>query len=125
MLLLLHTRIEVRGIRGPRGGRTVFEGTPVILRRFPRMICFSRIFEGTVFDGAPVVLRRSTRTICFPRVFERAIQAARSTSFHRAVAMELARPWSGGNVWTTVVHRSQQSAVAAGGLLMLCLLGCH
>src|SRR5713226_4339042 len=87
MLLLLHTRIEVRGIRGPRGGWTVFEGTPVIRRRFPRMICFSRIFEGTVFDGAPVVLRRSTRTICFPRIFERAVRGDWSARFHRADAV--------------------------------------
>src|SRR5712692_5090197 len=100
MLLLLHTRIEVRGIRGPRGGWTVFEGTPVIRRRFPR-------------------------TICFPRIFERAVRGDWSARFHRAVAMELARPRSGSDVWTTVIHRSQQSAVAAGGLLMLCLLGSH
>src|SRR6267154_2780547 len=35
-----------------------------------------------------------------------------------AAAVEFAGPRCGGNVWTTVVHRSQQSAVAAGGLLM-------
>ncbi len=30
LLLLLQPRIDARGIRGPQGGRTVFEGAPVI-----------------------------------------------------------------------------------------------
>src|SRR5713226_7591571 len=100
VLLLLQTRIEARSIWGPRGGWTVFEGAPVIRGRF-------------------------ARTICFPRVFGRTIWGDRSASFHRAVAMELARPRTSGNVWTTVIHRCQQSTVAARGLLMLGLLGGH
>src|SRR6266571_1160717 len=100
LLLLVQSRIHARSVRGPRGGRTVFEGTSVIRRWFPR-------------------------TICFPRVFESAVRRAGSARGHRATTVELARPRSGGNVWTTVVHGSQQSAVAACGLLMLRLLGGH
>src|SRR6266571_7075619 len=100
LLLLVEPRIDARGVRGPRGGRTVFEGTSVIRRWFPR-------------------------TIRFPRVFESAVRRAGSARGHRATTVELARPRSGGNVWTTVVHGSQQSTVAAGGLLMLRLLGGH
>ena len=100
LLLLVEPRIDARGVRGPRGRRTVFEGTSVICRRFPR-------------------------TIRFPRIFKSAVRKAGSARGHRATTVELARPWSGGNVWTTVVDRSQQSAVAAGGLLMLRLLGSH
>src|SRR6266702_1396911 len=34
LLLLVEPRIDARGVRGPRGRRTVFEGTSVICRRF-------------------------------------------------------------------------------------------
>src|SRR5258708_23611343 len=88
------------------------------------MIRFSRGFERTVFNGAPV-LRRFTWMICLLRVFERAIRTAMSARFHRAAAVEFTRPRCGGNVGTTVVHRSQQSAVATGGVLMLRLFGSH
>src|SRR6267154_2527867 len=73
------------------------------------MIRFPRVFERTVFDGAPV-LRRSTRMTCLLLVFERTIRTAMSASFRRAAAVD---------------HRSQQSAVAAGGLLMLRLFRRH
>ncbi len=86
LLLLLQPRIDARGVRRPRGGRTVFERAPVIRRRFPR-------------------------TICFPRVFERTVRGDRSASFRRAAAVELARPRSGGNIWPAVIDRRQQSAV--------------
>src|SRR5258708_11730041 len=88
------------------------------------MICFSRVFERTVFDGAPV-FRRFTWMVCLLRVFEGAIRIAMSASFHRGASVEFARPRCGGNVGTTVVHRSQQSAVATGGVLMLRLFGSH
>src|SRR5258707_11464684 len=88
------------------------------------MIRFSRVFERTVFDGAPV-LRRSTGMTCLLLVFEGTIRTAMSASFRRAAAVEFAGPRCGGNVWSTMVHRSQQSAVAAGGLLMLRLFRRH
>src|SRR6266705_3129244 len=125
LLLLVQSRIHARSVRGPRGGRTVFEGTSVIRRWFPRTICFLSTFGRAVFEGAPVIRRWISRTIRFPRVFESAVRRAGSARGHLATTVELARPRSGGNVWTTVVHGSQQSTVAAGGLLMLRLLGGH
>src|SRR5712692_5738712 len=91
LLLLLQPGIDARGVRGARGGRTVFEDAPVVIRR------------------------RIARTIRFPRVFDRAIRVSGSATFHRAAAAELARPRSGGNVWTTTIHGSQQRPVGAGG----------
>src|SRR5258708_38726294 len=88
------------------------------------MIRFSRVFERTVFDGAPV-LRRSTGMTCLLLVFERTIRTAMSASFRRAAAVEFAGPRCGGHVWAAVAHRSQPSAVAAGGLLMPSLLRGH
>src|SRR6267154_997951 len=88
------------------------------------MIRFPRVFERTVFNGAPI-LGRSPRMACLLLVFERTIRTAMSASFPPAAAVEFAGPRCGGNVWTTVVHRSQQSAVAAGGLLMLRLFRGH
>src|SRR6267154_5638304 len=88
------------------------------------MIRFPRVFKRTVFNGAPI-LGRSTGMACLLLVFERTIRTAMSASFPPAAAVEFAGPRCGGNVWATVVHRSQQSAVAAGGLLMLRLFRRH
>ena len=85
LLLLLQPGIDARGVRGARGGRTVFEDAPVVIRR--------RIARTIRFP-----------TIRFPRVFDRTIRVSGSATFHRAAAAELARPRSGGNVWTTVIH---------------------
>src|SRR6266568_3754507 len=61
LLLLVEPRIDARGVRGPRGGRTVFEGTSVIRRWFPRTIRLPRIFESAVFERAPVIRRWISR----------------------------------------------------------------
>src|SRR5216683_2022020 len=87
LLLLLQPRIDPRSIRGPRRGRTIFGDTPVTCGWFPR-------------------------TICLPRVFERVVRGLRSASVHCPATFELARPRSRGNVWPTMIHRSQQRPVA-------------
>src|SRR6266568_1857301 len=54
-----------------------------------------------------------------------ALRTRRSARFHSATAAQLAGPNTGGHVWPAVVHRSMQSPICAGGLLMLCLLRSH
>ena len=53
------------------------------------------------------------------------VAVRRATRFHSATAAPLAGPNTGGHVWPAVVHRSMQSPICAGGLLMLCLLRGH
>src|SRR5690242_987388 len=100
LLFLLEPGINARTIRWPRG-------------------------RGTVFEGASVICWHSLRAIRFPRIFGRAIRVAGSAGFYCATSVKFARPRSGGNVRTTVVHRGAQIPVRSGRFEMTILLRGH
>src|SRR6267143_4114898 len=79
----------------------------------------------TVWVGASLVRQGISPPVIFLRVLGGAVRTARSARFHRGMAVEFARPHTGSNVWPAAVHGSQQSAICAGGLLMLGLVGGH
>lgn len=60
----------------------------------------------TVWVGAFVIRRRIPRTIRFFPVFGRTIRSDRSAGCQRAATAKLTGPRSGGDIWTSVIHRS-------------------
>ena len=63
----------------------------------------------TVRVRASAARRCIRRPISFSWVFGRTIRADGSARFHRGMAIELAGPLAGRNVWPAMVHGSQQS----------------
>src|SRR6266478_4601153 len=65
----------------------------------------------TVRVGASVARRWIPRLVFFLWVLGGAVWTGESARFHRTVAVKSARARSGSNIWTTVIHGSQQSTV--------------
>ena len=106
LVFLLRSGVYARGVRGPCGGRTVFERATAVLR-------------------APTVLRGFHRTSCFLPVLGCSVRRGGPAGLYRPVSPEFAGPRSCRHVWPAVVHRSQQSSVGAGSLLMSGLFRSH